>query len=265
METIGKPIEEGTISAPVVFTEPDFLLGISRNGWLALVGGFIAGLAVSLVPGLTYIFSYLAILVHETGHALAGWFFGYPSIPSFDFFYGGGVTIQSDRFIILTAVVLSLFAFLGYWVRYNSFAVFAVAGFAAVYALLAFSRWHEMLIIALGHGTEFIIAGIFIYRAMSGSHIVQRLERPLYAFLGFFILIYNIEFMYSLINDAAFRLEYEFSRGEMEMDLSRIAHEYLNTDVASVAKIFLALALLTPLISLGTNLIHRYRADRKIL
>lgn len=49
---------------------------------------FIAALVVSRVPFLKYLFSFFAILVHEMGYAFAGWLFGYPSIPSFDFFYG---------------------------------------------------------------------------------------------------------------------------------------------------------------------------------
>jgi hypothetical protein len=259
METTVKPIEQSEISTPVALGEPDVLLGIGRAGWLALAGGFIAALAVSLVPLLTYIFSFFEILVHEMGHALAGWFFGYPSIPSFDFFYGGGVTLQQGRFILLTGVVLLLFVILAYRARRHTLMLLTVAATAVIYALLAFSRWHEMLIIALGHGTELIIAGIFLYRAMSGSSILRRAERPVYAFLGFFVVIYSVEFNYRLITDTSFRFEYEYARDGMEMDFVRLANEYLHTGLVTVAKIFMVLALLTPFVSLGCNMVRRMR------
>lgn len=240
--------------------EPDILLGISKPGWFALIIGFIAALLVSWAPLLKYLFSFFATLVHEMGHAFAGWLFGYPSIPSFDFYYGGGVTLQENRIILLNVLVFLLLAVLGYLFRKDTFLLMVVVFSAAMYALLTFSKWHEPLIIALGHGTELIIAGIFLFRAMSGKAIIQKTERPVYAFTGFFLVMYNVSFTYQLITDSTFRWEYEYSKGEMTMDFSRLAYEYLHTDLATVAKIFLMLALLTPFASLGCNLVYRLRS-----
>lgn len=179
---------------------------------MSLAGGLVGALAVSLVPFLQYIFSFFVILVHEMGHSMAGWLFGYPSIPSFDFFYGGGVTLHQDRLIFLSGVVFILFAVLGYMFRKSRTKMLMVAAGAAAYALLTLTFWHEVLIIALGHGTELIIAGIFIYRAASGSAILQKAERPVYAFVGFLIVIQNVVFNYRLITNTTFRYEYEYAK-----------------------------------------------------
>lgn len=239
--------------------EPDVLLGISARGWAALGGGFAAALVASLFPFLLYLLSFFSILVHEMGHALSGWLFGYPSIPSFDLYYGGGVTLHQNRFIFLSVVVLLLFAVLGYMVRESNAKLLMVAAGAAAYALLAFTFWHEVLIIALGHGTELIIAGIFIFRAASGRSILQKAERPVYAFIGFLVIIQNLIFNYRLITSTTFRFEYEYAKGGMEMDYSRLAYEYLHISLISVATISLIMTIITPFISLGVNLVLRIR------
>ena len=75
--------------------------------------------------------------------------------------------------------------------------------------------------------------------------------------MGFFAVIYNAQFAYRLVTSASFRLEYSDMKDGAEMDLTRIAHEFLQTDVASVAKIFLVLAVLTPFASLAYNFCRR--------
>src|SRR5688500_2816830 len=54
--------------------------------------GLAAAIVVYFVPLTRMMFSALVTLFHELGHAVVGWLFGYPSIPAFDFVYGGGIT-----------------------------------------------------------------------------------------------------------------------------------------------------------------------------
>src|SRR5690242_18266835 len=35
---------------------------------------------------------YMLVFFHELGHCITFWLFGYPSVPMFDFEYGGGMT-----------------------------------------------------------------------------------------------------------------------------------------------------------------------------
>ncbi|MHB9112624.1 MAG: hypothetical protein ACYC4D_08400 [Thermoleophilia bacterium] len=106
------------------------------------------------------------------------------------------------------------------------------------------------------------LAGIFIYRAASGSAILQKFERPIHAFIGFLIVIQNLVFNYSLISNTTFRFEYENAKGGMEMDYSRLAYEHMHVSLVTVAKFILAMTVITPFISLGINLALRIRRQQ---
>lgn len=234
------------------------VLEIDAFGWASLALGFAAAVIVSLASFLTYLFSFFAVLVHEMGHALAGWLFGYPSIPSFDFFYGGGVTIHQGRIIAISVLVYAAIGVGAFLFRRNMIMLALAALVAMVYTVLAFTSVHQVLIIALGHGTELIIAAVFLYRAISGRSLIQKAERPVYAFVGFFLVIYNVAFDYRLITDTGFRFEYEYAKGGMEMDFTRLAYEYLHTELVTVAEVFLVLSLCVPFASLGFHLVRRH-------
>ena len=72
---------------------------------LVLGSGVVLAVVVISVPLFNHIFQTFTILVHEMGHAITGWIFGYPSFPAFDFVYGGGVTLHTGR----STVILLLF------------------------------------------------------------------------------------------------------------------------------------------------------------
>ena len=62
---------------------------IRRGGWLAFAIGLGLAVLTELWPLLRSLIGYFVVLVHELGHAASGWLFGYPSLPAFDFTYGG--------------------------------------------------------------------------------------------------------------------------------------------------------------------------------
>ena len=83
-------------------------------------------------------------------------------------------------------------------------------------------------------------AGLFLYRAISGSGIIVGLERPLYAFVGVFIEVLDLRFAYLLLTSHAYRVDYEAAKGGGHwMDFSRIAEEFLHVDLTVVAGFFL--------------------------
>jgi hypothetical protein len=82
-------------------------------------------------------------------------------------------------------------------------------------------------------------------------------ERPLYAFLGFFIVFTDLRFAHRLVNSAAYRADYGAAKGGGHwMDFSRIAREFFHVELSSVAAFFLALCILTPV---AAFLIYRYK------
>jgi hypothetical protein len=220
---IPSPVD--AVAAPWIPEDEPTTLGAEGRRALA-VGAAIAAVVLAL-PFLRFVFSYMTILVHELGHAIFGWLFGYPSIPAFDFYYGGGLTSHEDRQAGLLLVIFAGWAALLWVSRRHAPALIAVGATLAVWAACAFTSFHEQLITFMGHGTELVFAGIFLFRAMSGSAVKIPVERPLYAFLGWFMLASVSWFALGLMRDPLKRAIYEEAKGGGHwMDLSRLASAF---------------------------------------
>jgi hypothetical protein len=226
---------------------------VDGKGWVSLLAGFLLAIFVLRSGWLTFLFHPLITIIHELGHTIVGWAFGYPSIPAFDFQYGGGVTIhEEDRKIAIVIVVFLALGFLVYRCRKSRTTVVVLLFLAALYSWTAFTDVHQILGLFMGHGTELIIAGIFLYRAISGSAILEALERPLYAFVAFFILFEDIRFSYQLSTSQVHRIMYEDAKGGGHwMDFSRISEEFLGVELSTVAVAFLICCILTPIAVVG--------------
>jgi len=237
---------------PSAGDHPFTTLPLGPRGWSSVAAGALLALVILLLPRLDFIVQIFITLVHELGHALVGWLFGYPSVPAFDFMYGGGVTMHQQRALPLVFAVLLAFGAAAVVYRRNLRTLTALGVSAFVYALFAFTRAHEVLNLFMGHGTELVIAGIFLYRGFSGFAVVHPVERPLYAFLGFFVLFSDLRFAWRLLTDPVHRYLYEEAKGGGHwMDFSRIAEEYWHVDLRVVALLFLFCCLLPPLIIWG--------------
>jgi hypothetical protein len=231
----------------------DDFLGIAPEGWRALgIGLAIAALCMWFtLPGT--VFAYLGVLVHELGHTLAGWLFGYPSIPAFDFTYGGGVTAHQQRSVLVLLCAYGGLAALVYAARQDRRTLGAALGLVVLFALLAHTRWHQALILAAGHGAELLVAMLFFYRALSGHAILNPLERPLYAALGFYLALHNVQLGWSLASSWYEREVYAQAKGGAhQMDFSRLASEHLRISLAGVARLHVLASLAAlPLVFLG--------------
>jgi hypothetical protein len=187
--------------------------GIERDGWIAAAAGLALAALVFLVPFLTYVFSYMITLVHEMGHAFFGWLYGYPSIPAFDFRYGGGVTSHQERVTILALGVQGVLVLAIYVFRHNPVSRALALSICAAYAWTAWTSLHHMVTTAMGHGAELVFAAIFFHRALSGRACQTSAERPLYAFLGFFITFYDVRFAHRLLTSSFHRKLYGQAKG----------------------------------------------------
>jgi len=215
-------------------------------------------LVVYLFPLLRFIFDTAATLIHEFGHSITAWIFGYPSIPAFDLMHGGGVAIWFSRETGL--LVLYYLAFLGLTAlaAYKRRIMLAVVTgiFTAVYSLFAFTSLHEIAMIFMGHGTELVFGGLFLYRALSGSAIVTPLERPLYAALGIYFFSRNTIMGLKLASSESYRYIYtEAKGGDMRMDLNLIGEDHLNMSLSSTASLFVLACIFVFVASL---VVYRY-------
>ena len=235
---------------------------MDRDTLKSLGIGLALFIFVVLVPFISYVFHYLITLVHELGHTIFGLLFGYFSVPAFDFVYGGGITIHTKQSLASLIFVYLFLGWLLYFYRRNKLAFSIILIIFALYSLAAFTSAHQVVILFMGHGAELVFAGIFLYRALSGSSIVVSTERPLYAFLAFFIFYKDFRFAYDLMYSPAYRAEYAAAKGGGHwMDFSRIAREFIHVELTSVAAFFLFLCIITPVV---TFLFFRYkpRMDR---
>jgi hypothetical protein len=225
--------------------------GIDAAGWRALTVGTALALASSFLPLFGVLIGMFVVLSHEMGHALAGWLFAKPSIPAFDFVYGGGVTAHLDRSLPLLLAIYAGFGFLAWMFRLNRNSLILVSVLAAAHALLVVSGGDRAFITMMGHGGELLIAALFLHRAISGRGCKLPVERPLYAWIALHIVIHDLRFAWGLITSDTVRALYgEAKGGGHWMDFDILAREVLHVPLEVVAAAFLAACLATPLVPL---------------
>jgi hypothetical protein len=232
---------------------------ISRDGWIAWGAGAALALLTQLLPLLQVLVGHFVVLVHELGHALAGWIFGFPSLPAFDFVQGGGMTAHLARSRWLVVAVYGLLAAALWILRRNRASAALVAGAAALYTALLATGLDEAVIVAFGHGGELVFAAVFLHRALSGGAVAHSAERPLYAWLGFHVLLHDARFAWGLATSGAERAAYAAAKGGGHgMDFSRLERELLGVPIEALALAFLAATLATP----GAVLLAHARGPR---
>jgi hypothetical protein len=199
---------------------------IGAAEWKVLGFGLAAAIVVYAIPFTRFVFSALVTLFHEIGHAVMGWLLGHASLPAFDFVYGGGYTHYGIfRRSIVIAIALG-FAYAGWLFRHNKKALSIVAAMFLVWLFVVTREWRrETAMAAGGHLAEFILAGILFYKALAGvGWRNPDVERPLGAFVAFFVQIHSTLFAWRLTRDGAFLDWYREGKGGMMMnDLEIIA------------------------------------------
>lgn len=255
------PTAAGTVYTPAaaepISTPPVAPRRLEPEGRRAVLVGAVLAIGVTLLPFVRFVLSYLGVLVHEIGHSVTAWLFGYPSVPAFDFTYGGGVSLHSERsLVVLLALVTGLVALLVSLRRHRR-ALAVVGGVAALWALVAATPLHDALIIAMGHGGELAFAGIFLYRALSGYGCRVPAERPLYGMVGWFLVLEGVRFAWGLVSDPGRRQLYADAKGGGHwMDFSRLSRDFLGVELEVVAASYLVAVVLTPLV---TFVLFRHR------
>jgi hypothetical protein len=263
----GLPLLAVPISAPITEVSPPRTprrrkpKAIGRDAWTSLAIGLGLAVIALLIPLVGFVVDVLITVIHELGHVATAWIFGSPAVPSFDLSYGGGVSYTFGRQPILILLIYAALAGLAFRARDERPVLFTILVVVAVYSCAVFSPLRDLLITAMGHGAELLFAAVFLYRALSGSQILRSQERPLYAFLGFYIVLAQARFAYRLIASREYREDYGLAKGGGHwMDFSRIANEHLHVRLEVVAGLFLIVCALTPLTAF---LIHRNRRRRK--
>jgi hypothetical protein len=222
---------------------PEFL-GITHIGWQAAAVGFVMACALTWFPFVKFILHPLSTLVHEIGHTVAFWLFGYSAVPAFDFGEGGGVTMTDyDRSsLIVGAWVLGLVV-LAWWQRENKAVLAIIGGVAVLYFLMYNTRGEHLAISLGGHGGEILFSMLFIYRALTGWGVKVELERPLYAFIGFMILFSTAGLGFMLLGNSVDKAWYLQGKRGIDNDLV-MGSIYLGWKLEGVARAMIVMCLL---------------------
>ncbi|MBI5572080.1 MAG: hypothetical protein HY914_19205 [Desulfomonile tiedjei] len=222
---------------------------LERTEWIMLLVTPLIALLCFVFFWPAWILSTFTILSHEMGHAIFGWVFGYPSFPQFDILYGGGLTRHFERYTILLIVIYLGFGVLAYLNRGNRPMLTAIVAVALTHGIISSTSMHSVIILFMGHGTELIIAGLFIFRCLSGRAVVHPAERPLYGVIGFFIVFYDLRFAYGLLTSRLRVEEYLDGKADLDNDFVRIAYDHLHVNMSSVVLLFFVCCVLSPLLS----------------
>jgi hypothetical protein len=224
------------------------------GAWRLLAGGLVAALIAHSISPIEFVFSPLVTLLHEFGHAATAWLLGCPAIPAFDFVYGGGITQHHDFQFPLGLLIGAGWAWLGWTFRRNPRTLAAIGLCAGAWLVAVSSEWRrELVISSMGHLGELILAGALLLMALAGiGWRLPEVERPLGAFVAFFVQMQTLRFAWRLRHDAAFLAEYGQGKGGAMMnDLEVIALDVriwtgVSMDVREVAGWLVFLALFVP-------------------
>lgn len=221
--------------------------------------GFVLAVVILLVPLLRFVLSYIAVLVHELGHSATSWLLGDPAVPAFDFSYGGGVSMSFGRHPMLVTALIAAWGGWLWHVRHARRLRLVVAGLALLWGVAVFTVAGDALVLIMGHGAEVLFAGLCLWRALTGDGTRRpEAERPLYAMVGWFLLLQGVAFAWGLLTDPARRQLYEEAKGGGHwMDFSRLARDVLRIDLAVPATLYLLACLAVPPV---VWLLHRHGA-----
>lgn len=213
-------IAPDAITVPVEEEEEVANGRFGKRELMTLAAGLIASVAVYALPFTRMVFSLIVTLFHEFGHAVAGWLLGFPSLPAFDFVYGGGWTHYGNFHPSIAAAVAAIFAY-GIWLfRENKRSAIGIGVLLLLWLMAVTGEWRrELVVAAAGHTAEFVLAGIFFYMALSGVGLrIPEVERPLAAFVAFFVQIHSMGFAWRLMHDADFLDWYREGKGGAVMN-----------------------------------------------
>ncbi|MGZ7033037.1 MAG: hypothetical protein ACXVIJ_13840 [Thermoanaerobaculia bacterium] len=229
------PLEEDIV--------PDGRIGRTE---LTILGiGLAIAIVAHVLPFTRFIFSALISLLHELGHAIMAWLLGHPAIPAFDFVYGGGFTNMGAFHITIAIAIAAAIAYAMWLFRRNPMTLVVLAVIALIWLVLVSNDWRrETAIFAAGHLAEIIFAAIFFYMALSGvGWRMPEIERPLGAFVAFFVQMQTMTFAWRLFHDPdALAVYREGKGGALMNDLEVVAlnlhiHLGINTSIEGMAKL----------------------------
>ncbi len=201
-------------------------------------------------------------LFHEMGHTLAGWFLGYPSIPSIMTLFGadqaGGITYTPGRSWFVQILGFGGMAGMCYWLREHYPALFYPSlAVSAIFGVLAFTPYTALVISYMGHGGSMLTGGFLLWRGWLYVDARGGYERWLNAFFGFTLVLKNMLMCYQLAFVAGRAEEYsgKLIGGSIHHDFAAMVEHMPNWTVSGIALVTFVLGIVILCTSFGLALI----------
>jgi len=231
-----------SVAAPALAPDEPRVLGL-RAPWFFLVLGFVVAPVFRLTPLLGLIGWYLAALVHEMGHCIAGWLVGRPAVPVLGL-NAHAMSVEED-FSLGIALAVWAGGLVAAWRFLEGRKRWIVGGMVLVlHPLVAFTGLAALLTITGGHLGELVCAGIFLHRALTGGFTSSPVERGLYAVLGWYLVLVNLWLTGGLVGSEAARRSYAQNGSYgLTNDYLVAAHQLLGTSLETVAAVMTLPAL----------------------
>lgn len=193
--------------------------------------------------------SYMAVFFHELGHAIAFWFYGYVTLPSFDLGHGGGMTYTlTGQLLALHGVLYLGLVYLYFQLEGHTGWRRAIIALGVFHLATAHTVFHEVLCTFGGHLAEILIAAFLLFRAWLNMAPRGVFERFLNAFFGLGLAIQILVGNWALLHDDVYREFYYQQKGKHGFgDLDRVA-DLLNVGFSSVVIFFIGLTILVSMI-----------------
>ncbi len=194
---------------------------------------------------------------HEMGHTIFFWLFGQPAIPMIFTLFGsdqaGGFSQTFGHFWLVQIAVFVGLIYGCYWVyeNYEEFFIPAVI-FTILIMIIAFSGYYDVVTLYMGHGGSILIGGFLLYRAWLKVRGRSDLERFLSALFGFYLVLDNFYFSYSLIFNSYERYKYSTHQafGAIHNDFLAITDIVYSWSVQGIACFTIGLCITTLIVSL---------------
>lgn len=184
---------------------------------------------------------------HEIGHTLAGWFYGTPTIPMFDFVHGGGWAWSPLGQVIPLLVVMWGLAGYGFFVTFRDWPWIRVGlAVALLFNLVtAFNDWHANVIDFMGPALEPLAGAAFLYRALYNLAPRGGGERFMNAMFGFAMPLHSLINGWGLMHNTMVRHLYWTQKdAQGSGDFDKIADRLSFGDFNGIVMTWMALSAL---------------------
>jgi len=190
--------------------------------------------------------SYMVTFFHELGHCLFAWFYGYPSVPMFDFAHGGGLTIWMDQqqYVLLGALYAALvFGIFKY--RHDRFTVALFVSIIIFHVLTAYNEDARSVVISfMGPLAAPLMAAVFLLHALYNLIRHSRRERFFNALFGFAFIFHGLINGFGLLKSYAFRTVYFQQKGGHGLgDFDKISDHIPFLNFTQIIYIYIAINL----------------------